>query len=570
VTAGNAVCLISPMMLRALVILVCFCLITVSADAASLKAGAAAISITPYGPNSGWHGPTTPSGNWGERFRDTNHNNRWDVGESFTDDKQNAALDPHSKGKYDGIYLAGFGGPGENRLATGKHDDLWARALVLDCNGTRIAIVSLDLIGYYQHSGYYGVDEARKFLDPGLGIQELLVTSTHNHEGPDTIGLWGGGPNSDGKFALYLQFVDRQIAKAVTLAARALAPVRMKLGATGPQLSPALENLQIRTAGRPPYFFDEELRVMQFIGTEGEKIHKAAATLVNWNTHPESLEDQNTLLTSDFPGAVRDAIEREYGGLAIYISGDLGAVEIVGDNGQGARTRFHGRNFGVSMKLKTFTFERMQAIGADVAEAASDAIKRAEWSDVTSIEVKKADMRVPLDNLGFQFLINKGILAKLPGVDAPGGPEVVSTIYAIRIGTAQIITAPGELFPEVFYGVGKYRRRDCPKADTGQPAEPAVFGAMTAKYKFVFGLCPDELGYIVPRYDFRSPTFDPESGVKEAADACAARGIPAHYHETNSASSELAPAWACTAARLLGQTTATEPACAVLSYKAKQ
>jgi hypothetical protein len=39
-------------------------------------------------------------------------------------------------------------------------------------------------------------------------------------------------------------------------------------------------------------------------------------------------------------------------------------------------------------------------------------------------------------------------------------------------------------------------------------------------------------------------------------------GVPDHYHETNSASSQLAPAWACTAIELLGGTPAEFPACA--------
>ncbi len=544
--------------------------LTLQAGAGQLKAGAAAVPITPFGPNPVWHGPITASGVWGERFADTNHNGRWDAGEPFTDDEGNSVLDAHSRGKYEGIYLAGFGGVGENRLATGKHDDLWARALVLAAGGTRIAIVSLDLIGYYQRAGYYGVDEARKLLDPSLGIQEILVASTHNHEGPDTVGIWGGMEDSDGKFPLYLQFIDRAIAKAITQAARSLVPVRMKLGTTNPKLSSSIEKMQTRTDGRPPQFFDEELRVMQFFGSAGASKDRTVATLINWSTHPESLEDENTLLTSDFPGAVREAIERKYGGTAIYISGDLGAVEIVGDNDRSTRTKFDGREFPVSKdKAKTFTFERTEAIGRDVAKAAADAIEHAEWSTVSRIELKRADLRVPLDNLGYQALLSKGVLVKLPGSDASDGPHVETTIYAIRIGDAQIITAPGELFPEVFYGVSKNGRKDCPKADTGRTAEPAVLSAMTGKYKFVFGLTPDELGYIVPGYDFRAPTFDLTTGLKEAEDACQAAGAPAHYHETNSASSQLAPAWACAAVRLLGGDTANEPACKDFALKGK-
>src|SRR5947209_3617235 len=127
----------------------------------TLRVGVAAIPITPFGANPEWDGPVTESGVWGERFRDTNHNGRWDAGEPFTDDADNDALDASSKGKYDGIYLAGFG---NNRMATGKHDDLWARALLIESGATRIAIVSLDLIGYYSKANYYGLGEVHKLI----------------------------------------------------------------------------------------------------------------------------------------------------------------------------------------------------------------------------------------------------------------------------------------------------------------------------------------------------------------------------------------------------------------------
>jgi len=521
-------------------------------DRVAFRVGAAATAITPFGQNADWEGPITASGVWGEKFTDVNKNDRWDAGEPFIDDDGDTRLDSHSQGKYDGIYLAGFG---HNRIATGKHDDLWARALVLDTGSTRFAIVSLDLIGYYSQAGYYGAEQVRKLLGPELHIQDVLITSTHNHEGPDTIGLWGADQVSDGKFPLYLCFVDREIAKAITQAAQSLMKVRMRLGTTTPRLSLSLTGLQTRTGGRPPQFFDDELRVMQFVGTEGRLKEQIVATLINWNTHPESMESENTILTSDFPGAVREKIEEKYGGVAIYVSGDLGAVEIVGDNEPGSRTEFDGKTFPALRgdKSASFTFERTEAIGHDIAKAASDAIEGAEWSRTDQVELKKAEMAVPLDNQGYQFLSSRGVLPTLRGMDKSAHPRVFSTVFALQLGDAQIITVPGELFPEVFYGVEKYRRRDCPAADTHGAPEPAVRNFMTAKYRFVFGLCPDELGYFVPRYDFRAPKFDPKQGLTEARDACNASGVPAHYHETNSASSRLAPVWACAASRLLGK-----------------
>src|SRR5262245_32710964 len=143
------------------------------ASKTELKAGASVVAITPFGENSDWAamgGTVTQSGVWGEKFEDKNGNGVWDKGEPFEDDEGNSALDAGSKGKYDGIYLAGFG---DKRLAASKHDDLWARTLVLDYGQTRIAVVVVDFIGYYSDGGYYGVNQVQKLLDPKLGIQEV-------------------------------------------------------------------------------------------------------------------------------------------------------------------------------------------------------------------------------------------------------------------------------------------------------------------------------------------------------------------------------------------------------------
>jgi hypothetical protein len=540
------------------------------ASPATLKVGVACVSITPFGPNPDWDGTVTESGVWGERFTDTNHNGRWDLGEPFHDDPGNTAIDKNSDRKYDGIYLAGFG---HNRLATGKHDDLWARALVLDQGSARLAIVSVDLIGYYSKANYYGLEEVKKLIDPALGIGEILIASTHNHDGPDTIGPWGTNLTSDGKYPKYLRFVDRQIARAVNLAAKSSIPARMKVGVTNPGISPSIQGMQTRTFGRPPRFFDEELRVMQFVAVSarasaltsgtGSASGGVIATVINWNTHPESMEDGNTVISSDFPHALREAVEKRYGGKAVYLSGDLGAVEIIGDSNNKVedRSTFDGNSFPLrtSENRPAYTFERTEAIGRDVAKAVVDAVGRAEWNDFARIDLKKARLSAPMDNAGYLFLAGKGILSTLPMPRQGEAPRIDTWVYLLTMGNIQMLTAPGELFPEVFYGVEKHRRRDCAPADTGRPAEIAVRELTHAKYRFLIGLCPDELGYIVPGYDFLAPSTG-LAGPSEARDPCKAAGVPDHYHETNSASSQLARAWACTAATLLDGKT--HPGCA--------
>src|SRR5262249_40075478 len=141
-------------------------------------------------------------------------------------------------------------------------------------------------------------------------------------------------------------------------------------------------------------------------------------------------------------------------------------------------------------------------------------------------------------------------------------PRIQTFVYDIKLGDAEIVTVPGELLPEVFYGVERHHRADCRQADTGRPKEVDVRGRMTGKFKFIFGLCPDEFGYIVPGFDFLKPSVDIAKGrLTEAADPCKNSGAPDHYHETNSASSMLAPAWACAAAALLEGRMPDDAAC---------
>ena len=79
------------------------------------------------------------------------------------------------------VYLAGFG---QNRKATKVHDPITARAVVMADGDKKIALVSVDVVGLFHPT----VERIREKLP---GFQYVLVAATHNHEGPDTLGLWG-------------------------------------------------------------------------------------------------------------------------------------------------------------------------------------------------------------------------------------------------------------------------------------------------------------------------------------------------------------------------------------------
>jgi len=511
---------------------------------------------------------------WGEEFTDTNGNGIWDSdgNERHVDDPVNSTLDPSARNRYNGIFLAGFG---NDRLATGCHDDIWARAVVIDDGEHKIAMASVDLIGYVYYGRYYGFSKAQEQVDPLLGIDTFLFSATHQHEGPDALGLWGFFEFADGKFPRYLQFVDRQVARAINAAGApdAMHEVTAIAATTDPTLDPTLRGMQVRTGCRPPWFFDQELRALQFVDEDDTTV----ATLINWGTHPESLEDQNTEVSSDFVNYIRERVEQELGGTAVYFTGALGAAEIVGDTCVGGADPHSDDGSNKFDMRANLGHERTAEIGHLVGDAVVKMLSTAEPLEVAALDVQTSQYYIAGSNEALSFANLQGILdldmAHFDVSNCPPETGICAPVAQHRINfndkggnpLLQIATAPGELFPELFYGVAANKRTDCPAADTGLPFEPSIRDAMTAPQRWLIGLSPDEFGYIVPGYDFY-----PSTPTEELSDVCEGMGydpevprrrVPSHYHESLSLGANAAAASTCYAVQMLGGEVSSNAAC---------
>src|SRR5262245_30015518 len=202
-------------------------------------------------------------------------------------------------------YMAGFG---PNRNATRVHDALFARAVVLKDGTRKIALVSVDLVGFFLPN----VVNVRKQL---AGFDQVTVSSTHTHEGPDTLGLWGAGPFKSGIDPAYLKSIEDNIARAVQQADAAAAPATARIGtARAPEL--------LRDA-REPEVKHDELVVLLFLSAKDEK---PAGLLVQWNNHPETLDPKSTEISSDYVGVTVRALKKKYGCPAAYFTGTVGGL----------------------------------------------------------------------------------------------------------------------------------------------------------------------------------------------------------------------------------------------------
>jgi len=381
------------------------------------------------------------------------------------------------------VYMAGFD---NDRKATGVHDDLWARAVAVGDGRQKIAIVSVDLIGVF----HADVLKARERLQPRVPGAILVVTSTHDHEGPDTMGLWGRGRFSSGVDPQYLESVRQAVAEAAVEALSRLKPARLVLGkARTPGL---IED------GRLPKVIDDTLVAMQAIGEDGRTL----GTVVNWSSHPEALGGKNTLVTSDFPHFLRARMEARLGGTCVFLVGSIGGLmtplglKLTAADGEA---------------IPADSFALAQAVGERAAEAALAALASGKPSASSALEHRSATVFVPLENRLFRLATFLGVLDReMYSGGRPAttlfGDDMRTEVGYLRIGDAEALLVPAEIYPELVLG-GIQDPQD-PGADfRGAPRERALFTLLSSEYKLVLGLANDEIGYVIPRsqWDAKEP-----------------------------------------------------------------
>lgn len=114
------------------------------------------------------------------------------------------------------------------RLSEGVHDPLHAKALVLEQNGVKAAMVALDLV----HVPRPIVEAAREQIAKTTGVPgaNVMISATHSHTGPEMGGrLLGIRPETKKLADTYLAGLPAKIAEAVRRAEADLQPARVRV-----------------------------------------------------------------------------------------------------------------------------------------------------------------------------------------------------------------------------------------------------------------------------------------------------------------------------------------------------
>lgn len=411
--------------------------------------------------------------------------------------------DANKNGRFDAVWMAGFH---NKKPAQGIHDPLWARCMVIDDGKSRIALVALDIIGL----GHNEVIKIRERIANSAGITYAIITSTHVHEGPDTIGLWGENYFFSGVNPEYMETVRSGTVQAIETAAANLRPASLRFTTDSVGAAPMLADT------RPPLVFDKSLHLMQAIDAQADT---TLGTLLCWGNHPETLWKENMLISSDFPHYWREYVEKGIykgdsliakglGGTAIFFTGAIG----------GLMTTHPDIAITDPVSGQTFTkgsFEKIDAQGKELAlltlralDSAARSAARMPENTIRSggIALRAQTFTIPLDNKLYKLAIALGVLDR----GYSSWNQMRTEAAYLQIGDAiSLLCVPGEIYPEIVDGgIESPQGQDFALS----PQEmPPLRGMMQGRQRIILGLANDEIGYIMPKsqWDAAEPyTYD--------------------------------------------------------------
>ncbi len=366
-----------------------------------------------------------------------------------------------------GVRIAGHGL--YRKHSKGILDDIYARVLYLDTGKQAVALVSLDFIGFMHHR----VDRIRSRITKKFS-RSIIIASTHNHDGPDTEGLWGEPvlgflPFSCGVDRYYLDWVEKRVAKAVLRAVYRARPATLEIGRF--KIPPGyVQNV------REPDDVPLDVLVLSAVGTDGSTI----GTIVNFGNHAEALQDKNRWLSADWPGVLCRTVDEALGGVTLFFSAPAGGMLEPAnspDDPEPQRINFMRRHGGVLAEgtIKT-VLSRMTVV------------KNPE------IRIFGTRVVLPLAPGGtVALVIRLGLLEPRPMDDR----AIITEAELVDLGEVKLLTIPGEISPEVGRMIkAKFKMQ-----------------GFDSKNLLLLTLGLDHLGYMVSPRQYKDPKFDYERSM---------------------------------------------------------
>lgn len=360
-------------------------------------------------------------------------------------------------------------------------DDLLARATAITgTNGETFIVVSTTNIGYFlaykpEQQGLNGIYDVRLRIAEATGVPSTNVTvvSDHSHNGPDTIGIWGGVP------AEYLKLTADSVVKAAVEAFASRQPASIRVAAVNRNGNPVAGVPRLDSSyGRPPANdYDNgtpanEFRMLAADGPGGRIL-----TLVNYAPHATVINGVATdQVSGDWAAWAPQEAEAEYGGFGLAAIGSVGATDWNKAPGDAsareaeARARLRTLMAAATAELKTVQGEDVQVRSTFIREPLTQPFLLLNYKP----GLDRNDPDVPTD--GFDVRIDRSTLPPFLT-----GTVVGTYVSAVRIGDMFLSTFPGEPFGDIEHALSGERR------------------IQGARAQFLLGGANDFFGYMVKK-----------------------------------------------------------------------
>ena len=374
-----------------------------------------------------------------------------------------------------GLEMGGFGMNLE-RKGEAVHDSLLARAVVLELDHRKVAIVGCDLGGIRAAI----VATTRALIHDATGIepQRVMIGATHTHSAPVAASWIGVGKEDPG----YVSALPGKIAQAVIDANARLETVDLAYGEA------AVDGVA-RNREYPGGPLDPKMRVLK-VTLDGGKL---AGFIANYSVHPVVMAEKTRLYTGDLTGVAANKITQAFpGSVGIFLQGSCGDINPIYAHMPQEESleklellagRLAGFIHGALDRSEAFRVGALDMITKMIDLPQVTAQKDLVLERKLSAERWLKDPGLPLDlrrDVQFRLDSAKAVLARF---ERPPLDQKIAEIQAARIGSVILLANPGETF-QVF---GKRAAEAFPKY-----------------HVLVAGYANDYVGYIPApdRYDF--------------------------------------------------------------------
>lgn len=418
-----------------------------------------------------------------EPWIDTNKNNIYDP-------KIDTYKDLNKNGRFDGIWIAGYA---NGRAATKVAHPLKVNGIIIKNKTHKIGLLSIDSIGI----GYDDVLFIRKLVQKNSKskLDHLMIASTHSHQTPDSMGLWGPKAGVSGVDENYMKTIYSKATECIIKANSNLVPANIFYGKIN------VENEDILVDDfRQPIVKDPGIYTVLFKNT---KSSKTLGTIVSWASHPETMGGNNQAISPDFPHFFRTGISegiyinkkiqiKGLGGVTLYFTGAIGGLLSINNelsliDPNSAKT------------YKKASIGKAEVQGNQLANEVISKIATLDSLKSSLLNTKVAKVKIPVTNKNFIWGIDNKLIRRT--WHDPKKKILESEVNLIQLGEIQILTIPGEIYPEIVNG----GIVNPPGADFKilKPIEKTpIRTLMSGKMNMVIGLGNDELGYIIPKSEW--------------------------------------------------------------------